>query len=84
MSIGPVDIEFVVKGDIDQKMRKVSRTVKGESGAMNDQMQRLTRNTETVGDRFGKLKRIGQGLLPIASVTAAALAFRKLAKDIYA
>lgn len=83
MSIGPVDIEFVVKGDIDQKMRKVSRTVKGESGAMNEQMQRLTRNTETVGDRFGKLKRIGQGLLPIASVTAAALAFRKLAKDVY-
>ena len=50
MSIGPVDIEFVIKGDVEAKLKEVSNTVKGESGAMDRHLQGLTKSaTESFG-----------------------------------
>lgn len=42
MGIGPVDIEFVLKGDVDNKMKEVSATIRGEGKAIDDQFRRLT------------------------------------------
>lgn len=84
MSIGPVDIEFVLKGDLQGRMKQVGSTIKGEAGAMNKQMTRLTGSTETLGKGFTKLRGLAQTMLPVASVAAAGLAFKKLAKDVYA
>lgn len=44
MSIGPVDIEFVIKGDVEAKLKDVGATVKGEGSAMERQLQRLTQS----------------------------------------
>lgn len=44
MSIGPVDIEFVIKGDVEAKLKDVGATVKGEGTAMERQLQRLTQS----------------------------------------
>ncbi|MFA5689887.1 MAG: hypothetical protein WC959_12235 [Kiritimatiellales bacterium] len=41
MAIGPVDIEFVLKGDVDEKMKNVSGTVRGEGQAIDEQFRRL-------------------------------------------
>jgi hypothetical protein len=38
MSIGPVDIEFVVKGDVGAQLKRVSQTVAGESNALKAQV----------------------------------------------
>lgn len=42
MAIGPVDIEFVLRGDIEDKLKSVGSTVKGEGKSIEDQMRRLT------------------------------------------
>src|SRR5512133_4225955 len=38
MPIGPVDIEFVLKGNVEEKLRNVSNTVAGESKALQNQV----------------------------------------------
>lgn len=47
MSVGPVDIEFVLKGDVDAQLKRVSQTVAGESKALQDQVA-------TFGEKFGE------------------------------
>lgn len=52
MSVGPIDIEFVLKGDVDKKLKDTSDTVKGESSAMEKQLARLTK---AASESFGAL-----------------------------
>lgn len=47
MSVGPVDIEFVLKGDVDAQLKRVSQTVAGESKALQDQVAAF-------GEKFGE------------------------------
>ena len=47
MSVGPVDIEFVLRGDIDAQLKRVSQTVAGESKALQDQVALF-------GEKFGE------------------------------
>lgn len=47
MSVGPVDIEFVLKGDVDAQLKRVSQTVAGESKALQDQVAQF-------GEKFGE------------------------------
>jgi len=57
MSIGPVDIEFVIKGDVEAKLKEVSSTVKGESGAMDRHLKGLTKSAS---ESFGLLSSTAQ------------------------
>lgn len=41
MAVGPVDIEFVLRGDVDAQLRRVSQTVAGESKALQDQVAKF-------------------------------------------
>lgn len=51
MAVGPVDIEFVLRGDVDAQLRRVSQTVAGESKALQDQVAKFG---EAFGESFDK------------------------------
>jgi hypothetical protein len=83
MSIGPIDIEFVVKGDVDEQLRKVSDTVKGDSKAMSEQMDSLGKsagsainnNQEYVKSLRDMPGPLGQATRGIEGMTRAAMRF---------
>jgi predicted transcriptional regulator len=83
MSIGPVDIEFVLKGDIEGDIKKVSSTVKGEAKAMAQQVDGFTESTQQsqkgVKGLVNQISEapgpIGQTVSAIGQMTKAALAF---------
>jgi TP901 family phage tail tape measure protein len=83
MAIGPVDIEFIVKGDIDRQLQKVGRTVKGESAEMTQQMTRLKKESFSLDKQFSAIGQTVKTMLPIASFTAAALALKNLTTEAY-